>query len=275
MSELYNVIGNIVRKELNELNLIKTAPCKVVHVLGHEKVEVELIANKARYKVSNYSGSPVNIGETVQLFYRGTISENSAYIGASFYKSGATTNYVIMDSKTGLIGSEYSIASKVNVKAINDTNIEITYNASILGTNNGEVEFVVNIDGIEQDYKPLSSTVESSRIMVSFSIPSHIKQGKHSIEIRAKGTASIERVYAFVRGQVEKIENVFDDITSGDFVYITNDMNADIALYVGTSLVPKIPDTINGNPVGVLCASAFNVSNIEAVYIPDGVTEIE
>lgn len=275
MSELYDLVSSIVKKELNGLNLTKTIPCRVVQVLDNEKVEVELISNKAHYRVYNYSGSPVNIGETVQLFYRGTISENSAYIGASFYKSDATTNFVIMDSKTGLISSEYSLASKVDIKAINDTNIEITYNASILGTNNGEVEFVIRIDGIEQDYKPLSSTIESSRIMVSFSMPSHIAQGKHSIEIRVKGTANIERVYAFVSGQVEKIEVDFDNVTSDDFIYITNDTTTDIALYIGESLVPKIPDTINGNPVGVLYASAFNASNVEAVYIPDGVTEIE
>lgn len=275
MSELYDLVGSIVKKELNGLNLTKTTPCRVVQVLDNQKVEVELVSNKAHYRVPNYSGSPVNVRETVQLFYRGIISESSSYIGASFYKSGATTNFVVMDSKTGLIGSEYSLASRVDVKAINDTNIEITYNASILGTNNGEVEFVVYIDGIEQDYKPLSSTIESSRIMVSFSIPSHIKQGKHNIEIRVKGIANIERVYAFVNGQVEKIETNFDDVVSDDFIYITNDIITDIALYIGTSLVPKIPETINGKPIGKLCASAFNVSDIEAVYIPDGVTEIE
>lgn len=275
MSELYDLVSSIVRKELNRFDLTKTTPCRVVQVLDNQKVEVELVSNKAHYRVSNYSGSPVNIGETVQLFYRGIISESSSYIGASFYKSGATTNFVVMDSKTGLIGSEYSLASRVDVKAINDTNIEITYNASILGTNNGEVEFVVHIDGIEQDYKPLSSTIESSRTMVSFSIPSHIKQGKHNIEIRVKGIANIERVYAFVTGQVEKIEANFDDVVSDDFIYITNDIITDIALYIGTSLVPKIPETINGKPIGKLCASAFNVSDVEAVYIPDGVTEIE
>lgn len=275
MSELYDLISSVVRKELNGLNLTKTVPCKVIRILDNEKVEVELISNKARYAVANYSGSPVNVGETVQLFYRGTISENSAYIGAAFYKSGATSNFVMMDSKTSLISSQYSSVSKIDIKAINDTNIEITYNASILGTNNGEVEFAIYIDNIEQDYKPLSSVIASSRTTISFSIPAHIQQGKHKIEICAKGMASIERVCAFVSGQIEKIEIAFDDITDNDFIYVTNNTTTDVVLYIGTSTAPKIPNTINGKPVGILCASAFGVSNVEAVYIPDGVTEIE
>lgn len=275
MSELYNLISNIVKKELGNFNSIQTVPCRVIDVLSNGTVQVELISTKARYIVANCSGSTVSIGETVQLYYRGIISNHTAYIGASFYKAGTTGSFIMMDSKTGLTSSQYSTISSVDLKAINDTNIEITYNASVLGTNNGEVEFVVYIDDIEQEYKPLLTVVESSITTISFSIPAYLLQGKHNVKIYARGTASIERVCAFISGQVEKIEVIFDDVSDDDFIYITNDSNVDIVLYIGDNNSPKIPDTINGKPIGKLYASAFNVSDIEAVYIPDGVTEIE
>lgn len=275
MSELYDLVSSIVCKELNRFDLTKTTPCRVVQILGNGQVEVELISNKARYKVFNYSGSPINIGETVQLFYRGIISENSSYIGASSYKSGTANSFIIMDSKTGLISSQYSLISSVDLKAINDTNIEITYNASILGTNNGEIEFVVYVDGIEQEYKPLSTIIELSTTTVSFSLPAYLLQGKHDVKIYARGTASIERVCAFISGQVEKIKIVFDDISDDDFIYIINNTNTDIVLYIGDNNSPKIPNMVNGRPIEKLCVSAFSISDVEAVHIPDGIIEIE
>lgn len=274
MSELYDLISSVVRKELNGLNLTKTVPCKVIRILDNEKVEVELISNKARYAVANYSGSPVNVGETVQLFYRGIISENSAYIGAAYYKP-ETINFIMMESKLGLTDDTLFLISQVDLKTINDTNIEITYNASILGIDNDEVEFTIYVDDIAQEYKPLSSVTPSLKTTISFSIPVAVKRGNHSVKIYTNSIVNIERVCAFVSGQVEKVDVVFDDVSDDNFIYTVNDTNTDVILYIGQSGSPKIPNTINGQPVGKLCASAFNVSNIKAAYIPDGVIEIE
>ena len=275
MSELYNLISNIVKKELGSFNSIQTVPCRVIDVLNNGTVQVELVSTKARYIVANCSGSTVNIGETVQLYYRGIISNHTAYIGASFYKSGTTSNFVTMDSKVGLVGSDFSLVSSIRIKSLSDTNIEITYNATILGTDNCDIEFVVRIDGIEHSYKPTVSMVVASKFPICFSVPYDVKKGNHIVEIFAKGLSNIECAYGFISGQVDKGEIIFDDISATDFIFIDNTDTVDTALYTGDNLVVKIPNARDGKPVKIIRASTFNVSNVEAVHIPDGVTEIE
>ncbi len=272
MSELHSLISNIVKKELNNLNSIKSVPCRVINILDNGSVQVELITNKARYAVANYCGSSVEIGEVVQLYYRNMLSNNTAYIGASLYKP---TKIIAMESKTGLIDSEFSLVSSVSVKNTRDTDIIITYNAVILGIDNNDVEFVIRIDGVEHGYKPIISTVSLLKMSINFSVPYLITKGNHTVEILAKGISNIECANGFVSGQVEKGGIIFDDVTDDDFIYISNADTTDTVLYIGKSVIPKIPDAINEKPVGVVCASTFNTSNVEAVYIPDGVTEIE
>jgi hypothetical protein len=275
MSELYNLISNIVKKELGNFNSIQVIPCRVIDVLSNGTVQVELVSTKARYIVANCSGSTVSIGETVQLYYRGIISNYTAYIGASFYKSGTIRNFVTMDSKVGLVGSDFSLVSSIRIKSLSDTNIEITYNATILGTDNGDIEFVIRIDGIEHSYKPTVSMVVASKVPVCFSIPYDVKKGNHVVEIFARGLSNIECAYGFISGQVDKGEIVFGDVSATDFIFIDNTDTVDIVFYTGDTLVVQIPNARDGKPVKTICASTFNVSNVEAVYIPDGVTAIE
>lgn len=274
MSELQDLISDIVKKEIGNMNLTNAVPCRVVNLLGNGRVQVELISTKARYIVANYSGSALKVGEITQLFYRGVISNHTAYIGASNYKP-ERTKFIIMESKTGLIGSELSVVSNAYVKSTNDTDIEITYNATLLGIYNCDVEFIIRIDGVEHDYKPVVSTIAASKVPICFSVPYTIEKGNHIVEILAKGLSNIECVYGFVSGQVDEGEIIFDDVFENDFIYIDNTDTVDTVLYVGDSLVPKIPDMINEKPVEKICASTFNAFDVKAVYIPDGVTEIE
>lgn len=67
----------------------------------------------------------------------------------------------------------------------------------------------------------------------------------------------------------------WDDTTEADYVYLVANNEATIILYIGTSLSPKIPDTLGGAPVTKLAATAFNGTPVKNVYIPDSVTTIE
>ena len=64
-------------------------------------------------------------------------------------------------------------------------------------------------------------------------------------------------------------------MSATDFIFIDNTDTVDIVFYTGDTLVVQIPNARDGKPVKTICASTFNVSNVEAVHIPDGVTEIE
>ena len=116
VSELQDLISDVVKKEIGNMNLTNAVPCRVINLLGNGSVQVELISTKARYIVANYSGSALKVGEITQLFYRGVISNHTAYIGASNYKP-ERTKFIIMESKTGLIGSELSVISNAYVKS--------------------------------------------------------------------------------------------------------------------------------------------------------------
>jgi hypothetical protein len=102
-----------------------------------------------------------------------------------------------------------------------------------------------------------------------------VKKGNHVVEIFARGLSNIECAYGFISGQVDKGEIVFGDVSATDFIFIDNTDTVDIVFYTGDTLVVQIPNARDGKPVKTICASTFNVSNVEAVHIPDGVTEIE
>lgn len=64
-----------------------SAPARVISVEGNQKYKVQLVTSNAQYILANYSGSDLNVGESVQIYYRNDyISEQTAYIGSSFTK---------------------------------------------------------------------------------------------------------------------------------------------------------------------------------------------
>lgn len=274
MDELFELIDSRIKKNDSSL---RSVPCKVISIDENDLVEVELISNKAKYSVHNYSGSHVEVGETVQLFYKGIIENNTAYIGVSYYKDYNIKN-ITMDSKKDFMGQSdtCSILSQLEFIAYYDTNISVIMNCSLTGIENKVVEFTMLVDGVEQTYKPMINTTNLYSHM-NFSLPISLLKGKHTVSINVLGICEINRAFAYVSGQhIDKQTDItYEDTVEDDYICLTEDNVTDVVLYTGGSKVPKIPNTLNGQPVNVLYASAFNMSDIEAVYIPDGVIEIE
>ena len=77
----------------------------------------------------------------------------------------------------------------------------------------------------------------------------------------------------FVYGFNIETTTIFDPTTDSDYIYDTN--NTSIIYYIGNSNSPQIPTTLQDTNVTKIYATGFNYSNIEAVYIPEGITEIE
>lgn len=126
MDDFTELIARKFAKEVQKLNFVQSLPCRVVAVNDDESCEVELIANGARYTVLNYSGTSVNVGETVQLYYRGNlISNTAAFIGAAETKDGGSFEEIYNAGKTVLAGTkvtiggtEYTVAN--NAEIFND-----------------------------------------------------------------------------------------------------------------------------------------------------------
>lgn len=276
MSDLYSLIESVAQKKIDSLNLTKTAPCKVVKTFDNGNVEIELVVNGARYTVPNYSGSQLSLGETAQLFYRGIINSNTAYIGASIYKGvGGQINNCKMRARIGGLSDTYMWVAKSAITATHDTNVTVIYNSSLFGVTDGTADFVICVDGIEQDYKPVTSLTTGIYIHISFSVPVFLEQGEHVVEIHGVGTGSINAACGFVSGQYITNEIVYDDTIDSDYLYIVNKDTVDIISYIGKSSYPKVPSTIEGLPVNKIYPTAFSFSNVEAVYISDGITEIK
>lgn len=97
-NDLITIINRIIEKRIASNSFIKTIPCTVIDASNDEKVQVSLNTNGAVYTVQNRSGSSLNNGENVSLYYSGSIIGNNAYIGASLNKQdggSSDVNYII------------------------------------------------------------------------------------------------------------------------------------------------------------------------------------
>lgn len=91
-------------KAIKNSACVFSAPCVVVSALGNQKYTVKLVTGDAQYTVMNYSGSDLQVGEAVQLFYRGNvISNQTAYIGASLKKTGYTFTQMTQEEYDNMV----------------------------------------------------------------------------------------------------------------------------------------------------------------------------
>lgn len=217
MKELINIIDSRICKNSNDKMSLKSTPCKVVRVFDNNDVKVKLVSSGAEYTVSNYSGSQVQVGETVQLFYKEMINQNNAYIGASAYKKDENNNdiividnpvkNVIMNAQTGYLGDEEFSLANVYVFAKQSTDVTIFLNANILGYDDNNIVFSIFVDDVEQAYKPVVSVTNQLYTAISFSIPVSLDNRIHSIRISRSGTGVVENICAYVTGHyIEKVE---------------------------------------------------------------------
>lgn len=272
MDELFKLIDSRIEKKNSSL---KSVPCKVINVFD-DSVDVELISNKARYLVQNYSGSFVQVGDIVQLHYKSLIG-NNAYIANSPYKD-MSLRVLTIDSKQEFIGnSDYGNFAQINFIAEYDTTINLICNASILGMGSAIVDVAVIVDGTEYPYVHTVSVRDTEYSLLNFCIPIQCSTGNHNIVIKAKGACNIVKSLLYINGQhiVKGAEISYDDTSDDDYITITENNSTTIVRYVGESKSPKVLSSINGNNVTKIASSGFNASNIEVVYIPDGVVEIE
>lgn len=94
MDALNQIIQREAEKIIDKSSSLFSAPCRVIEALGNQKYRVQLVTNNAQYSLMNFSGSDLQVGESVQIFYRNNIvSEQTAYIGASLTKEKEESDY--------------------------------------------------------------------------------------------------------------------------------------------------------------------------------------
>lgn len=278
MEGIFTLIDERVRKYLSNSPYIVSVPCVVKALGNNELVEVELVSNKARYTVPNWSGSPVEVGENVQLFYKGNIlTEQTAYVGASLNKGGAQSSYVQANVTIGtllIIERDVAVVDFVN----GEESVLLGFNAVIQGDseNVGCGEFDIYIDEVLQDYTAMFSIVADGHTTCSFTIPMTLESGDHEIKIKGSGDyATITKINAYVWGDVKSSETPIQPTGDGDYRFITDNDNSYSLYYIGEKQNIKTPLTLGNKPLNTIESTTFTDSNVKTVFIQDGVERIE
>ena len=147
------------------------------------------------------------------------------------------------------------------------------FNVVLQGSEAGEVSAKVYHDEIAQDFLPQISLAADEYATLSFSVPISSAAGTHTLRLAATGEAEVIDVEAYVWGQ-ELSATSPEYVSARFFTYTVEDGEAVVTGYTGSSLYPEIPPKLGGYPVVAIGEEAFTESDITAVYIPEGVTEI-
>ncbi len=107
MSAFEILVRQEAEKVVKNSACVFSAPARVISVEGNQKYKVQLVTSEAQYTVMNYSGSDLQVGEAVQLFYRGNvISNQTAYIGASLKKTGYTFTQMTQEEYDNMVSHD-------------------------------------------------------------------------------------------------------------------------------------------------------------------------
>lgn len=273
MNDLFMLIDERVKKAMDSSSFVSSVPCVVTNVYDNEMVRVRLATNDIEYTVPNWSGSSVYVGERVYLFYKGFLSQNSSYVGASINKDTNINQYVYGEAYTGELDGEDKNIAIIDFCNVSD-NVLLGFDALILGGNNS-VNGTINIyiDGKLKRYKPMFTTISNGYVHCSFTLPYSIKGGVHTIEIKCNCTnATVVDVESYVWGGVRLPIEPTDE---NDYVYRIDIDGAYIIKYIGTKRYIQTPLTLEGVPVKIIGKSAFMETDVKMVVISEGVEEIE
>ena len=273
---LLTLIDQRFQKNINESNLLNITPCVVLDASDDTKCKVRMLTNDSIYIIPNLSGSTVSEGDICQVYYKTSLSQRNCYIGAALNKQGSGNTIaecIDFDERLTLPSIDYITIANCKIKCLADSPSLLNVVMNVQGLSQTELDVQVLVNG--ENHKTLQKTIEEdSKEVVSFSFPLVLsKNQKYKIELKAKGMVDVLSAEWFVYGFNIETTTIFDPTTDEDYIYDTN--NTSIIYYIGESENPQIPTVINDTNVTKIYSTGFNYSNVEAVYIPEGITEIE
>lgn len=274
MENLFTLIDERVKKVMSSSAFISSTPCEVTDIYENEMVRVKLLSNGTEYTVPNWSGSRLNVGEIASLFYRGTISADTCYVGASLNKDANTNGYVYGEAYLGELQDESRNIAVIDFYNSSE-NILLGFDAVIQGdsetVSNGIIS--IYIDGALKRYKPIFTTVLDGYTHCSFTLPYSISNDIHTIEIKCEcENAVLVDIESYVWGSVRLPIEPTDE---NDYIYRIDDNSVYIIKYIGTKRYIQTPLTLEGVPVKIIGKSAFMETNVKMVVIQEGIEEIE
>lgn len=270
------LVNQKIDSKLSNSDYIHSIPARVDTVLENGMYVVKLISNDSQYILPNWTGSELDVGDNVNIFYKGNIfSERTAYIGSSFYKDDISNRskiiYVKAKEHTGLIPQGGKVIANCSFEVLQTTRVFVTFNANIWGSSSGFSFLNLYMDDVAHEYQPKTTVVANADSVQMFTLPFTVTKGQHTMHVEATGVGTYIDIYAFVWGQGLAEKSSFDPTTDADYIY----ENGKIIYYIGETQYPEIPNTLGGNATTALESTSFWGTNVIAVKIPDGVTRID
>lgn len=267
-------------KQLDKIsNNIKSLPCKVIAVNQDESAVVELFSTGARYTAYNYSGSPLNVGENVQMFYNGDISQGNKYIGASINKGDGgvvpAINIVEGDYETGEIFETARTVCTINIECVADTCCTFFFNANLFGSEAGTATFSVYNGETRIGFSYKQSVNTSAYSVVSVTFPIVLSTGRHEITVQAEGVGSLTDINSYVSGFDILHYDSYDDTSDEDYIFEEDTNTSNAVYYIGSSTAPKVPVQLGEKDLKTLRAVSFDNTDIRRIYISEGIETIE
>lgn len=144
----------------------------------------------------------------------------------------------------------------------------------LLGTEDATLAAAVHINQIAQTVRPKITLHDGEYQTLHFTVPVVVPGGKNSVAVVLAGACEVVDVQADVWGQ-ELTAEAPDPTLESDYTYTISNSQTTVTGYIGSSLSPKIPSYFEGCPTVIIGSESFTESEIQSVYIPDGVTRIE
>lgn len=273
MDSLIELIDNRIDKALNTSAHVNSLIGQVV-AASNDRYDVKLFTTGAIYNLPNYSGSDVNIGEQVYVYYSGGfLSNQTAYIGASLNKP-SLLKYIYGIDSTGILSNNAMKVSSLNFITLAATIINLVVNVTISSNVTGTAMFTVLADDIEYDYKPMT-TINDGYTHCSFTLPVEFDSfAEHTIYIKATGVGEITQVKSYIFGfNITDSDWIMTD--ENDYIYEVFEDHSETWFYIGSAPRICMPQTLEGKPLTIVHATTFNFTGVTGVKIPEGIIIIE
>lgn len=266
------LINRTVEKKLSDQKCLFSVPCNVIENTQGVYYKVKVLSTGEEFTLPNYSGSALNARESVRVYYTGnTLTSQNAYIGASITKSqGVDLKFVTGSSNLGEILPAARNLSSISFKSTQSTSVFIVFNGCVRGTVDSDFSFEIYLDDVKLSYEPKSHVGLNEMSHISFQLPVEVESGQHKVLIKALGGGNVTSVNCYVWGQAIKYEESYDPTSEADYIYRIENDTAEIIYYIGQSQNPELPTQLEGYPVKLIHATAFNYRDVISAYIPEG-----
>ena len=210
-----------------------------------------------------------------------TSGGGSSSSGSSATSSVNITNNVTLKVNTvdltpylgEVFASERTVADgRFSCKGQTTAFIDVTM--ILLGTEDATLAAAVHLNQIAQTVRPKITIHDGEYQTLHFNVPVIVSGGKNSVAVVLAGACEVVDVQAYVWGQ-ELTAEAPDPTLESDYTYTISNSQTTVTGYIGSSLSPKIPSYFEGAPTVIIGSESFTESEIQSVYIPDGVTRIE